>query len=149
MKRSKETSNDRPVVIVRKKARTKSSLSSAARPRPKPHSPMTKAATPATSATPATAKTGPNKKERERQAQRELLEVLRDRWPQAFPAIIASSGPWRLASGKISRLPCPSTRLGGSGRPFGCSSTRCCLPICASCYRGAPATTLRAIPAGR
>ena len=31
------------------------------------------------------AKTGPNKKERERQAQRELLEVLRDRWPQAFP----------------------------------------------------------------
>jgi len=46
---------------------------------------MTKAVTPATAATPAMVKTGPNKKERERQAQRELLEVLRDRWPQAFP----------------------------------------------------------------
>ena len=85
MKRSKATSNDRPVVIVRKKAVTKSSLSGAARLRPKPQSPMTKAATPASSTTPPMAKTGPNKKERERQAQRELLEVLRDRWPQAFP----------------------------------------------------------------
>jgi hypothetical protein len=36
-------------------------------------------------ATPEGTASGPSKKERERQARRELLEIFCDRWPQAFP----------------------------------------------------------------
>ena len=37
------------------------------------------------SAAPAITETRPNRKEREKQARRELLDIFRDRWPQAFP----------------------------------------------------------------
>ena len=96
MKRTKVTSNDRPVVIVRKKAGTRGVLPSSAQPRPKAPPQKTRVAIPATSAMPPMAKTGSNKKERDRQARRELLEVLRDRWPQVLPRDYRQLRPWAI-----------------------------------------------------
>jgi sRNA-binding protein len=48
---------------------------------PQPAQPVLPQPSPA----PEVTETGPNKKEQEKQARGELLEVLRDRWPQAFP----------------------------------------------------------------
>jgi len=73
------TLKERPVVVVRKRAALRSPLSSPTRPGPQASSLGTKIAKP------ATAKLDPNKKEREQQARRELLGVLVDHWPRAFP----------------------------------------------------------------
>jgi ProQ/FINO family len=91
---------EKPVVIIRRKSETKTTPSSPGRLVPKAPAPVPQAAAPATpplprqlrppssppaSAPPAIAHIGPSKKEREKQARRELLAVLRERWPRAFP----------------------------------------------------------------
>ena len=92
---------EKPVVIVRKKAGTRSSLSPPTQPPPRVSAPIPQTAALAiappppaklqqpvplqASATPVSMESGPSKKEREKQVRRELLEVMRDRWPQAFP----------------------------------------------------------------
>lgn len=100
MRYSKGIPKEKPVVIVRRKSETRTAPSSPGQLVPKAPSPVTQAAAPATSplprqlrppspppasAPPAIAVTGPSKKEREKQARRELLAVLRERWPRAFP----------------------------------------------------------------
>jgi ProP effector len=98
-----------PVVIVRRKVSKGTGPSAPAQPIPQRSAPAPKAAPAVTPpvpsvpepvpsstqarpsplhpplAAPAVTETGPSKKEQEKQARRELLEVLRERWPQAFP----------------------------------------------------------------
>src|SRR4051794_5712836 len=93
---------EKPVVIVRKKAEAKSAptgptsqtISRAASPAmqatkpaspPQPPQQVQQPVAPQASIPPAVAKPGARTKEQKRQAQRELLEVLRQQWPQAFP----------------------------------------------------------------
>src|SRR5262249_23534964 len=91
---------DKPVVIVRRKTRPKSAptgptqipskiawpVVKAAKPViPAQPEPVPQPVPPQASTSPAVVETGPSRKERERQARRDLLDVLRDRWPQVFP----------------------------------------------------------------
>ena len=105
----KDVNTTPPVVIIRKKG-TKGTTPSAlpkpilqrSAPGPKVVSPPTPPVQPVAQpippptysqpavpqpppATAAVTDTGPSKKEKEKKAQRELLEVLRERWPLAFP----------------------------------------------------------------
>ena len=79
MKSNKGTLKEKPVVVVRRRAGARRSLSNPVRSRPQASSPGTRIARP------AIARPGSNKKERERRARRELLGIMRDRWPQVFP----------------------------------------------------------------
>ena len=67
------------MIVVYKRAAPKNSRSGPIHTRPQASSSVTKAAAL------GTVKSGLNKKERERQARRDLLEVLCERWPRAFP----------------------------------------------------------------
>jgi ProP effector len=106
----KVTNTPTPVVIVRKKAAKGTGTSTPVQPAPQRAVPPSKPAPPVTPpsqpvvqpvpsvtaqsspavpqpslAAPAVGDSGPSKKEQQKQARRELLEVLRARWPQAFP----------------------------------------------------------------
>jgi ProP effector len=96
----RESKSDKPLVIVRRKVGKGGAPTGPTQAIPKTASPVkvTKPASPVqppqqvqqpvplqASAPPAVTEAGPNRKERERQARRELLDVLRDRWPQVFP----------------------------------------------------------------
>jgi len=92
---------EKPVIIVRRKAGTKRFPSDPAQPPPRILAPTTQTEAPApspppsikpqqplpvqTPAAPVVTGPGPSKKAQEKQARRELLEVFRERWPQAFP----------------------------------------------------------------
>jgi ProP effector len=96
----RDSLSDKPVVIVRKKAGPKRSPTGPTTAAPSLSSPVQKAAArtnsspsrkqkpPAPQPSPAASDvtaSGPSKKEQERQARRELLEIFCDRWPRAFP----------------------------------------------------------------
>jgi ProP effector len=92
---------EKPVVVIRRKAGTKSLSSHPTQPTPRASSSVAKAAAPASPAlhpakpqqpvrqpslpVPAIAAAGPSKKKQEQQARRELLDIIRARWPKAFP----------------------------------------------------------------
>jgi ProP effector len=91
---------EKPVVIIRKKAGPKNAPTGPTQAKPKTASPVMKATKPAiptqpqpvpqpvppqASAPPTVTEAGPSTQEQKRQAQRALLEVLRQRWPHAFP----------------------------------------------------------------
>src|SRR4051812_21524138 len=90
----------KPVVIIRRKAGPKSAPTGPVQATPRAAAPVSKATKPAipvqsqqvqqsvplqASAPPAVTETGPSNKEQEKHACRELLDVMRQRWPQAFP----------------------------------------------------------------
>jgi ProP effector len=88
---------EKPVVIVRRKAGKGRAPTDPTHPRPHPSPPVQKAEAPVGPPQPAqpvpsqppapsaVTETGPSKTAQEKQARWELLEILRDRWPQAFP----------------------------------------------------------------
>ena len=105
----------KPVVVIRRKTGPKGSPATPIHAGPS-SSPVTKTAAPATPAPPApevqhptpqpspaiptSIETDPSQKEQEKQARRELLEILRDRWPQAFPRDSRQVRPLAIGIGK-------------------------------------------------
>ena len=99
--RSGKGLTEKPVVIVRRKAGTRSSPSTPTQPPPRVSAPIPQPEVPAISppppiklqppvlpqgpVTPAVIETGPSIQEQRKRARRELLEIFRDRWPQVFP----------------------------------------------------------------
>src|SRR4051794_19753842 len=132
-KGNRKSLSDKPVVIIRKKVGPKSAPTGPTQTIPKTASPTMKVAKPAlsplppqpvpqpippqVSAPPAGTETGPHRKEQDKQARRELLEVLRDRWPQAFPRANRQLKPLAIGISKdlATHLPeHPLRRIGGT-----------------------------------
>jgi sRNA-binding protein len=97
---SRKVVSEKPVVVVRRKVGKGNGPAGPPQPRPHPSPPVQKAEAPVEPpqppqpaqpvpsqppAPPAVTEPGPSKTAQEKQARWELLEILRDRWPQAFP----------------------------------------------------------------
>jgi ProP effector len=124
---------EKPVVVIRRKVGPKSTPTGPTQATPKTASSVMKVAKPAnppqppqqlqqpvppqTPATPAITKMGPSKKEQETHACRELLDVIRQRWPQTFPQDFKQLKPWAIGMrhALIAHLPeHPPRRVGAA-----------------------------------
>ena len=133
-----------PVVLVRKKVAKGTGPSmpvqpplQRAVPAPKPTPPVTPPIQPVAQPTPSTtvqsqppvphpsptapavADTGPSKKEGEKQARRDLVETLRDRWPQAFPRDYRQVRPLAIGINKDIAVHLPEQPLGRISNAIG------------------------------
>ena len=140
----KVTNTPTPVVIVRKKVAKGTGTSTPVQPTPQRAVPAPKPAPPVTppiqpeaqptspgtaqsqppiplqaSPTPVVTETGPSKKEKEKQARRELLEVMRERWPLAFPRDFHQVRPLAIGINKDIAVHLPEQPLGRISNAIG------------------------------
>src|SRR5262249_4727291 len=138
-KESRKTESKKPPGAGRKIAGKKNSPPGPSPPSPRPAAPAAKAAPPAkpsvqskpapvphsrpvpppSPATPVIAEPGPSKKEQEKQARRELLETLRERWPQAFPRDYRQVRPLAIGIRQDIAAHLPEQPLGRIGAVIG------------------------------
>jgi ProP effector len=143
MPQKKIVSTKPPVVLVRKKAAKGTGTSTPVQPAPqravpapKPASPVAPPAQPVAQPIPPTAQSqppvpqpslaapavgdsGPSKRDQEKQARRELVELLRNRWPLAFPRDYRQVRPLALGINKDIAAHLPEQPLGRISNAIG------------------------------
>jgi hypothetical protein len=164
-KNNRKVANEKSVMVVRKKAGKGSAPSSLTQLTAHHSAPAQQAIVPATlpqplaeplqpvpsqpSVTPAIVNTGLSKTAQEKQARRELLDVLRDRWPRAFPRDYRQVRPLALGISRDIATHLPEQPCGRISSAIGIFQYLTGPAYFRAVLRGGHATAWTAIPAVR